>query len=82
MVSKSLVFFLPVYATQVYGLTWDIFLLPMGWETYGGKFKYLTFINMVGHYDFLSQIYLCTAVAYMHIICYLRLIIDQKFYGK
>lgn len=65
MVSKSLVFFLPVYVTQVYGLTWDIFLLPMGWETYGGKFKYLTFINMVGHSDFLNHIYLCTA--FLHI---------------
>jgi hypothetical protein len=48
MVSKSMLFFLPVYIVQVYGLAWDTFLLPIGWDTYGGKFKYLTFINMVG----------------------------------
>lgn len=48
MVPKTILFYLPVYVVQVYGLAWDTFLLPLGWDTYGGKFKYLTFINMVG----------------------------------
>ncbi|XP_064597306.1 androgen-induced gene 1 protein-like isoform X2 [Liolophura sinensis] len=40
---KSLALHLPAFAVLFYGLSWDVINVSIGWEGYGGKFKYLTF---------------------------------------
>lgn len=40
-----LLYHLPVYILYVFSLTYDIVNVDIGWEDYGGKFKFLTFLN-------------------------------------
>lgn len=44
---KSLAVHLPAFAVLFYGLSWDVINVSIGWEGYGGKFKYLTFWDQV-----------------------------------
>lgn len=42
-----LTYHFPVYVLYIFSLTYDIVNIEVGWQGYGGKFKFLTFWNLV-----------------------------------
>ena len=36
-----------IFIVYAYALGYDLIYLDIGWEGYGGKFKFLTFLDMV-----------------------------------
>lgn len=36
-----------IFVIYAYALVYDVYYIEIGWKGYGGKFKFLTFLNIV-----------------------------------